>query len=103
MNIKINYFSIEAYPITLVTAKELNYDNLIDNPAIFSQLHENQWNETVDISPFTAAISNLIQFVGDDIHDPFAGSEDDQVFFDLACQFLKLVCDFLDAKLCQAF
>ena len=49
--IKINYFSIEAYPITLKIAQNLNYDNLIDNSAIFMQLHEAKWNELVAISP----------------------------------------------------
>lgn len=49
--VKINYFSIEAYPINLETAQNLNYDNLIDKTAIFMQLHKAKWDELVVISP----------------------------------------------------
>lgn len=48
---KINYFSIEAFPINLETAKQLNYDKLINNQDFFIQLHEAKWNELVAISP----------------------------------------------------
>jgi len=49
-NIKINYFSIEAYPINMETAKQLNYNNLIDNSNIFMQLHEVKWNKSIPIA-----------------------------------------------------
>lgn len=61
--IQIDYYTIEAYPITANDAKNLAYDSLIDDTSVFVKLHEAEWNKTISISPqFNLhKIENLIE------------------------------------------
>ena len=47
-------------------------------------------------------VAHLGKLIADDLHDPFARSEDFKVFADFASQFLQLVRHFLDPDLGQA-
>jgi tRNA U34 5-methylaminomethyl-2-thiouridine-forming methyltransferase MnmC len=52
LGLKIHYTGVEAYPITLEAAKQLNYAEqlqLPENQANFIKMHEANWNETVSI------------------------------------------------------
>lgn len=49
--IKLEYHSIEAYPISLPLAHQLNYGQLYDLTPEYSCLHEAAWNTVVEISP----------------------------------------------------
>ncbi|NNT71429.1 tRNA (5-methylaminomethyl-2-thiouridine)(34)-methyltransferase MnmD [Flavobacterium sp. IMCC34852] len=52
-NQKVNYTGIEAYPIALAEALQMNYAKLIDekqNP-IFELLHQTSWDDKHSISP----------------------------------------------------
>jgi tRNA U34 5-methylaminomethyl-2-thiouridine-forming methyltransferase MnmC len=51
----INYFSIEAYPIEIEKALQLNYAQQINAPEeqhIFSKIHQSNWNEKIDFDNF---------------------------------------------------
>ena len=50
---KINYESLEAFPIEIETAMQLNYPNALSFPQsekYFLKLHQSPWNEQVEIS-----------------------------------------------------
>jgi tRNA U34 5-methylaminomethyl-2-thiouridine-forming methyltransferase MnmC len=49
--IKINYCSIEKFPIDIETAQELNYAKMISSSHqdIFMKLHNSDWNEEIEI------------------------------------------------------
>ncbi len=52
-NLEIKYVGVEAYPISVEQAKELNYSSFLDleiNPDIFLQLHEISWNSPVQLT-----------------------------------------------------
>jgi len=52
---KIVYHTIEAYPISIEIANQLNYNDFIqekDFKEIFNKIHTAAWNETQSISPF---------------------------------------------------
>lgn len=53
-NIKINYHTIEAYPISQELASNLNYFEQInkDLTSVFTQLHRCEWNEHHSLSSF---------------------------------------------------
>ena len=51
--IKVNYYTIEAYPVLLQTAKELNYNNFIKEETyseVFAKMHSVAWNSQQEIS-----------------------------------------------------
>jgi tRNA U34 5-methylaminomethyl-2-thiouridine-forming methyltransferase MnmC len=48
--IKMTYYSIEAYPLSVDEASQLDYDNLIKDASVFKKLHEAAWNEHVAVS-----------------------------------------------------
>lgn len=51
---KINYFSLEKYPVTLDEIKQLEYESLFDEPSfkeINHQIHTTPWSEAVEIVP----------------------------------------------------
>lgn len=50
--ISIDYCSIEAYPISAEESASMDYDKLVEDQSIFTQIHEAKWNEIVPISPF---------------------------------------------------
>jgi tRNA U34 5-methylaminomethyl-2-thiouridine-forming methyltransferase MnmC len=53
MNIKVDYVSIEAYPLQKEIVSELNYGGAINEAEaqyIFDQLHEVKWGEKVEIN-----------------------------------------------------
>jgi tRNA U34 5-methylaminomethyl-2-thiouridine-forming methyltransferase MnmC len=50
-NLKVQYFTLEAYPIKEVELKELDYENLLgDKAGTFENLHSAVWGETTEIS-----------------------------------------------------
>jgi len=52
INLKINYTSIELYPLNSDLTNQLNYtEKLGFDKAIFNKLHSCNWNESVDITP----------------------------------------------------
>jgi len=61
--IKIRYYSIEAYPITLEESQAMQYDKLIEDTKVFHQIHEAEWNtEVVLCSNFSLfKINNLLE------------------------------------------
>lgn len=50
-NLTINYYSIEAYPLSFEDAMLLNYAALIEEQTIFASLHKADWNALVSLSP----------------------------------------------------
>lgn len=52
-NIKINYFSIEKYPLSETDYLSLNYPQTIfpEYGEIFKELHRSKWDSVVEISP----------------------------------------------------
>ena len=61
--IKIHYYAIEAYPITLEESQAMQYDKLIEDTKVFHQIHEAEWNtEVVLCSNFSLfKINNLLE------------------------------------------
>ncbi|MES2515260.1 MAG: tRNA (5-methylaminomethyl-2-thiouridine)(34)-methyltransferase MnmD [Bacteroidota bacterium] len=59
--VKINYHTLEAYPVNVYDACKLNYAReLSDNDkAVFDQLHLQSWNETQQISDFFSFTKHL--------------------------------------------
>lgn len=52
--VKINYFSLEKYPITEQEASELAYDDLFENDIIketYHKIHRTGWEKLVEIQP----------------------------------------------------
>ncbi|MFD2571517.1 tRNA (5-methylaminomethyl-2-thiouridine)(34)-methyltransferase MnmD [Spirosoma soli] len=47
----INYTAIDAYPMPLDQARQLNYDELLDTSYLV-KLHESPWGEPVAVNPF---------------------------------------------------
>jgi tRNA U34 5-methylaminomethyl-2-thiouridine-forming methyltransferase MnmC len=48
----IQYFSIEAYPISIAQAKALNYGILLQAETLFESLHTCAWNESKEINAY---------------------------------------------------
>ncbi len=67
-NIKINYTTIEKYPLDVATINQLNYDGITNNVEIanvFQQLHNLEWSVRKEISEgfiFTKHKQDIIQF-----------------------------------------
>jgi tRNA U34 5-methylaminomethyl-2-thiouridine-forming methyltransferase MnmC len=79
--IKVNYNSIEAFPISLEQAAALNYAKLldmVDSDQIFDKIHQLNWDEQFDINEFFAfrKIRNTLQDY--DLKE----NEYDLIFFD---------------------
>ena len=53
LNLKINYFSLEKYPLTEKEYLQLNYPNTTfpEYSFVFEQMHRTEWNSPVEISP----------------------------------------------------
>ena len=53
-SIKIEYISLEPFPIPLEIAQKLNYTNFLDEQSkeIFEKLHQLSWEEKHQISPY---------------------------------------------------
>jgi len=49
-NIRINYHSIELYPISQALIAQINYPDMVGHKEKFQQLHETGWNEAIDLS-----------------------------------------------------
>lgn len=47
---KVNYTSIEKYPIDKETVKSLNHGSILGNEEIFANLHSSPWNTSVVIT-----------------------------------------------------
>jgi tRNA U34 5-methylaminomethyl-2-thiouridine-forming methyltransferase MnmC len=76
-NEKINYYTIEKYPLSENEYKQLNYPELLNNKekANFEKLHLSLWDETVEITP-----RFFIQKINTDLRDIIL---DGYPFFDL--------------------
>lgn len=54
-HVKVNYVSIEAYPVTLETTKALNYNEFIketDFDIVFNKMHSAEWEKEIEIDHF---------------------------------------------------
>ena len=52
-NLIIEYFGVEAFPISILQAEQLNYSNLLiseENPSLFLKLHQVPWNIPFQLS-----------------------------------------------------
>lgn len=61
----IHYTALEYYPITTQQAKLLNYPTLLDasREALFLQLHQVPWEESIAITPYFHLTKRVIDFV----------------------------------------
>jgi len=53
-DLKINYYSLEKYPISLEEAQNLDYGKLFENPVIkeiYTEFHSCEWEKLVQIQP----------------------------------------------------
>jgi tRNA U34 5-methylaminomethyl-2-thiouridine-forming methyltransferase MnmC len=51
LNLAIDYYSLEAFPLQMDEVKELNYTELLnDQTSILEMLHQANWNEFVEIN-----------------------------------------------------
>ena len=52
MNVAVNYFSLEKYPLTEAEYLQLNYPQSIfpESSAVFEQMHRAEWNSEANIS-----------------------------------------------------
>lgn len=79
--IKLNYFGLEAYPVELQNAKELNYTEIIDlgeSEKEFLKMHSIESDIKVDLSEFFTFSRLQIKFEEFEIIDKF-----DIVFYDV--------------------
>jgi tRNA U34 5-methylaminomethyl-2-thiouridine-forming methyltransferase MnmC len=53
LNLSVNYFSLEKYPLTKDEYRQLNYPDTIfpEFSFVFEQMHAAEWNSTVELSP----------------------------------------------------
>lgn len=77
-NVKINYSSVEAYPLSIELIQQLNYTELINSKKQdFLKLHEVEWNKLITINDF---------FCLKKLHKELFGIEEkeqfDVIFFD---------------------
>jgi tRNA U34 5-methylaminomethyl-2-thiouridine-forming methyltransferase MnmC len=51
---KINYISLELFPVEINKALQLNYPDILapDNRKVFRQMHTCAWNEEIQVTPF---------------------------------------------------
>jgi tRNA U34 5-methylaminomethyl-2-thiouridine-forming methyltransferase MnmC len=49
-NVKINYHSIELYPVSEDLIQQINYPDLVGHKEKFQQLHAANWDDTVTLS-----------------------------------------------------
>ncbi len=76
--IKINYFSIEKYPVELKYIKRLNYHELVPKfGARFIDLHKSDWDKELEISEFFRLTK-----IENDFLETKLPSNIDLVFFD---------------------
>jgi tRNA U34 5-methylaminomethyl-2-thiouridine-forming methyltransferase MnmC len=80
-NLKINYFSLEKFPLNEKEYLNLNYPEAVfpENKGVFKQLHRVEWNEPVTISPFFTLQKAEVDLLDFDFsnHAPF-----DLVYYD---------------------
>lgn len=77
--VEVNYTAIEAYPITLVQAKELNYHELLgqENADAFLDLHRVAWEEKHLLTPHFSFTKHQMLFEDIDFKEEF-----DVIYFD---------------------
>lgn len=76
--IKINYISIEKYPVELKYIERLNYNELIPKVGNkFIDLHKTEWNKSIDISDYFS-----IHKIENDFLETELPKNIDVVFFD---------------------
>ncbi|MBF4984277.1 tRNA (5-methylaminomethyl-2-thiouridine)(34)-methyltransferase MnmD [Nonlabens mediterrranea] len=49
-NFKINYTAVEAYPVSLEEAMEVNYGNLLNDNTLYQKLHGCEWNQIIELT-----------------------------------------------------
>ncbi len=49
-NVNLQYHTIEAFPVSVTTAEQLNYPNILGNDDIFRKLHTCPWNTEITLS-----------------------------------------------------
>ena len=53
-DLRINYYSLEKYPISQEEAQNLDYGKLFENPVIkeiYTEIHSCEWEKQVEIQP----------------------------------------------------
>ncbi|MFN8116684.1 MAG: tRNA (5-methylaminomethyl-2-thiouridine)(34)-methyltransferase MnmD [Bacteroidia bacterium] len=78
-HLKINYHSIEAYPVSLSEASQLNYTNEFSETDKFSfnQMHQQDWNRTGQVSSLFTLTKHLCLLEGFNSQQKF-----DLIYFD---------------------
>jgi tRNA U34 5-methylaminomethyl-2-thiouridine-forming methyltransferase MnmC len=76
---KINYISLELFPVEINKALQLNYPDLLapDKNQLFIQMHTCAWNEEIQLTPFFELKKLKTDFTEIDFKNNF-----DVVFFD---------------------
>lgn len=100
-NIKINYHSIEKYPIPINSLNQLNYNELL-NPQ-YSEIINANWEENIELSENFNLIKNKIdvyQFIPNNklqliFFDAFAKSKQPDIWSD---EVIFKMCDMLDSN-----
>lgn len=78
--VKINFTTIEPFPLELKTVSQLNYGDLIDSgnlSSVFQQLHSSEWEKKVEISAYFS-----IHKIKTKLEDFQTESRFDVLFFD---------------------
>lgn len=74
---KINYTGIEAFPVTQEELSAMNYGELLEDPKLFQQLHEAEWEKWVSITDQFNLFKHQSKF------EDLQGKEDqDLIYFD---------------------
>ena len=76
-NLKINYHTVEAFPLDLEIIKNVNYTDFIGEKEFYETSHQLSWNETHVITPFFKFTKHLMNFKEIDFENEF-----NIVFFD---------------------
>lgn len=82
--IKVNYVCIEAYPISLSIAEQLNYNTFFNESefeTVFRQMHTLPWNEKYQISPLFSFLK-ISQKIEDYLLESHFPNTFDMIYYD---------------------
>jgi tRNA U34 5-methylaminomethyl-2-thiouridine-forming methyltransferase MnmC len=76
-NLKINYHTVEAFPLDLETVRSVNYTDFIGEKEFYENIHQLSWNETHEINSNFKFTKHLMNFKEIDFEEKF-----DIIYFD---------------------